>query len=329
MELVCPAGNLPSLKMAINNGVDTVYIGFNDDTNARRFAGLNFNFERAKQGVAYAHSHGKNVYVAINTYTQNHNLKRFTDAIDKAYDIGADAVILSDIALLDYAHKKYPDLNLHLSVQGSSTSYHSLNFYQQNFNIKRAIIARVLSVKQIAHLIDNTSVEIEVFGFGSLSIMAEGRCILSSYITGKSPVNFGVCSPASDVEYIENDIALETRLSGVLIDRYKTDEVSGYPTLCRGRFKVKDKLYYPFEAPNSLNTLELLPALKAIGVKAIKIEGRQRSASYVNDVSKVWVEALGLLKTDNYEVKQAWQDALLPLTEGEQTTLGAYERSWM
>ena len=315
--------------MAINNGVETVYIGFNDDTNARRFAGLNFNLDRAKQGVKYAHSYGKNVYVAINTYTQNHNLKRFTDAIDKAYDIGADAVILSDIALLDYAYKKYPNMNLHLSVQGSSTSYHSLNFYQQNFNIKRAIIARVLSVKQIAHLINNTTVEIEVFGFGSLSIMAEGRCILSSYATGKSPVNFGVCSPANDVEYIENDIVLETRLAGVLIDKYKTDEIAGYPTLCRGRFKVKDKLYYPFEAPNSLNTLDILPELKKIGVKAIKIEGRQRSTSYVNDVSKVWVEALEMLKSNNYQVKNEWKTTLLPLTEGEQTTLGAYERSWM
>ena len=127
-------------------------------------------------------------------------------------------MILADIGLMEYAHNKYPVLNLHLSVQGSATSYEALDFYYQNFNIKRAVLPRVLSIAQVKKVIQCSPVEIEVFGFGSLCVMVEGRCILSSYATARSPNTYGACSPASHVEYIENDIQLETRLGGVLID---------------------------------------------------------------------------------------------------------------
>ena len=328
MELVCPAGNLPALKMAIDHGADTVYIGFADDTNARHFAGLNFNEDRARQGVNYAHVRGKKVYVAINTYPQPEIWQRWTDAIDRAARIGADAIILADIGLMEYAAKKHPELNLHLSVQGSATSYEALDFYHQNFNIKRAVLPRVLSVAQVKKAIDHSPVDIEVFGFGSLCVMVEGRCILSSYATGRSPNTYGACSPASHVEYIENDIKLETRLGGVLIDAYEKHEPAGYPTLCKGRFESMNSTYYALEEPTSLNTLEILPMLKEIGVKAIKIEGRQRSPAYIKTVAKTWSAALEQLETGNYQTKAEWNQALSEVSEGFQTTLGAYHRSW-
>lgn len=299
MELVCPAGNLPALKTAIDEGADTVYIGFADDTNARHFAGLNFNLERSKEAVTYAHSRGKKVYVAINTYPQPEGWQRWLDSIDRSAQIGVDAIILADVGLMEYAHNTYPDLNIHLSVQGSATSYEALDFYHRNFNIKRAVLPRVLSVAQVKKVIEHSPVDIEVFGFGSLCVMVEGRCILSSYVTGRSPNTYGACSPASHVEYIENDIALETRLGGVLIDAYKEGETAGYPTLCKGRFEVMGNTYYALEEPTSLNTLDILPELKKIGVKAIKIEGRQRSPAYIKTVAKTWSAALKQLDQGN------------------------------
>ncbi len=328
MELVCPAGNLPSLKTAIDHGADTVYIGFSDDTNARHFAGLNFNHQRAKQGVEYAHSHHRKVYLAINTYPQPSGWKRWTDAVDRAVDIGVDAIILADTGLLEYAHHYYPETNLHLSVQASATSYETLNYYQKHFKIKRAVLPRVLSVAQIKKVIENTQVEIEVFGFGSLCVMVEGRCILSSYATGRSPNTYGACSPASHVEYIDNSIELETRLGGVLIDSYTKDETAGYPTLCKGRFETMGNTYYALEEPVSLNTLDILPQLDEIGVKAIKIEGRQRSPAYITTVAKTWSEAIKQLKTGKYHTQPQWNQALSKVSEGLQTTLGAYSRKW-
>jgi len=287
MELICPAGNLPSLKAAVDSGADAVYIGFQDDTNARHFAGLNFNHKRAGEGVVYAHQRGTKVFVAINTFPQVSGFERWQQAVDKAAGLGVDALILADIGLLDYASERWPDLRLHLSVQASATNPASLRFYHENFGIQRAVLPRVLSVKQVEQVTRESPVEIEVFGFGSLCVMVEGRCLLSSYATGKSPNTFGACSPASAVRWKETPCGLESRLNGVLIDRYGDGENAGYPTLCKGRFKVQDKTGYAIEEPTSLNTLSLLPELMRIGVSALKVEGRQRSPTYVKHVTRV------------------------------------------
>jgi len=180
MELVCPAGNLPSLKAAVDNGADAVYIGFKNETNARHFAGLNFGHKQIEQGLAHARNHGTQVYVAINTYPQPDNFTKWEDAVDQAAELGVDALILADIGVMDYAAAKWPDLRLHLSVQGSATSYEAIRFYAEQFGIKRAVVPRVLSVKQVAALVDKSPIPIEVFGFGSLCVMVEGRCFLSS-----------------------------------------------------------------------------------------------------------------------------------------------------
>lgn len=331
MELVCPAGNLPSLKAAVDNGANAVYIGFKDDTNARHFAGLNFNDKRATAGIQYAHDHGAKVFVAINTYAQAEGFNRWQRSVDKAADLGVDALILADIGVMDYACERHPDLRLHLSVQASATNQQALEFYHRNFNIRRAVLPRVLSVKQVKKVIETSPVPIEVFGFGSLCVMVEGRCLLSSYATGQSPNTYGACSPGSFVNYIEKpDGSMETRLNDVLIDKYAEGENAGYPTLCKGRFDVQGSTFYALEEPTSLNTVELLPELHAMGVSALKVEGRQRSPAYVAQVTKVLRAAIdaSAKDPDNFKPEASWMRELEKVSEGAQTTLGAYHRPW-
>ena len=330
MELISPAGNLPSLKAAVDSGANAVYIGFQDETNARHFAGLNFNDKRAEEGLAYAHQRGARVFAAINTYAQVGSFERWRQSVDRAAQLGVDALILADIGLLDYASERWPELRLHLSVQASATNPASLRFYHENFAIQRAVLPRVLSVKQVEQVIRESPVEIEVFGFGSLCVMVEGRCLLSSYATGKSPNTFGACSPGSAVRWMETADGLESRLNGILIDRYAEGENAGYPTLCKGRFRVQDKTGYAIEEPTSLNSLSLLPELMRIGVSALKIEGRQRSPAYVKQVSGILRAAIDAAKQDpeGFTLDKAWTTSLEKVSEGTQTTLGAYARPW-
>ena len=140
----------------------------------------------------------------------------------------------------------------------------------------------------------------------------------------------GVCSPAKSVRWQQTPKGLESRLNGVLIDRYADNENASYPTLCKGRFEVEDESYYAIEEPASLNTLELLPQLLAMGVCAIKIEGRQRSPAYVGQVTRVWREAIDncLDSRQRYSVKPGWMAELDKVAEGQQHTLGAYHRAW-
>ena len=330
-ELVCPAGSLPALKAAVDHGADCVYLGLRDATNARNFAGLNFDEAAIANGIAYAHAKGAKVFMALNTYPQAGNPGLWRSALDKATDLGVNAVILADPGLMQYAAQKHPQLRLHLSVQGSATNYDAINFYREQFGIVRAVLPRVLSLEQVQRVIERTPVEIEVFGFGSLCVMVEGRCALSSYVTGESPNTHGVCSPPKAVRWVETPQGRESRLNGVLIDRYAPGENAGYPTLCKGRFDVgDDENYYAIEEPTSLNTLSLLPDLMKMGVRALKVEGRQRSPAYVAQVTKVLREAIdhSIANPHRYAAKPAWMASLDQVAEGQQHTLGAYHRPW-
>ncbi|MBP8276735.1 MAG: U32 family peptidase [Propionivibrio sp.] len=329
-ELVCPAGSLPALKAAIDNGADTVYFGYKNDTNARNFAGLNFDRKAMVEGIDYAHARGRHVLMAINTFPQPGREADWHAAVDGAADLGVDAVILADIGLLDYARNRHPNLRLHLSVQGSATSYEAVNFAHREFGVQRAVLPRVLTLAQVEMVIRNTPIEIEVFGFGSLCVMNEGRCWLSSYATGESPNTVGACSPAKFVKWDKKPGEMNTRLNGILIDRYQDNEPAGYPTLCKGRFEVNGSTYYALEEPTSLNVVELLPEIARIGVSAIKVEGRQRSPAYVAQVTRTLRAALDELGKglDHFKVKSAWQSELGKVAEGTQVTLGAYNRPW-
>lgn len=330
MQLVCPAGSLPALKAAVREGADAIYVGFRDDTNARHFAGLNLDEQQLDSGLQLIRQHGRKLYVAVNTYAQPGGWQRWQRAVDRAADLGVDALIAADPGVLAYASQRHPDLNLHLSVQGSATNSAALSFYQQRYNIRRAVLPRVLSLAQVRALAEKTTVALEVFAFGSLCIMAEGRCHLSSYLTGESPNLCGVCSPAKAVRWQEEADGLSARLNGVLIDRYGLTESAGYPTLCKGRFLVNGQRFHALEEPTSLNTLDLIPQLAEIGIRAVKIEGRQRSPAYVEQVTRVWRSALDsyIRSPQQFAVRPDWNAALQSVSEGSQTTLGAYHRAW-
>ena len=120
------------------------------------------------------------------------------------------------------------------------------------------------------------------------------------------------------------------RLNGVLIDQFAPSEAAGYPTVCKGRYEVRGEVFHALEEPTSLNTIDLLPRLKAAGVVAVKIEGRQRGAAYVRQVASTWRAAIDSLRGAGPEwaPRPAWQQALAAHAEGHQTTLGPYHRAW-
>lgn len=330
IELVAPAGSLLALKAAVDQGADAVYLGLRNATNARNFGGLNFNADDLRLGIAYAHQRGRQVLFAINTYPQAQRAQEWRAAVDDAVSLGADAIILADPGLMHYARDRYPDVRLHLSVQGSATTLDAIELMREQFGIRRAVLPRVLTLTEIEKIIRQTTVEIEVFGFGSLCVMAEGRCLLSSYVTGDSPNNKGVCSPAHAVKWEEKENILSARLSGTLIDRYAPGEAAGYPTLCKGRFEVNDEIDYALEEPTSLNAINLLPDLINMGVSAIKIEGRQRSPNYVTQVVGTLRAALDAAQKnpERYSARPEWQTTLARHAEGAQVTQGAFERPW-
>jgi len=328
VDLVCPAGNYQSLVKAVDNGANAVYMGLKNETNARHFAGLNFSEKQIAKAINYAHAKNCKVYCAINTYPRESKWARWTNSVDQAMALGIDTLIVADTGVMDYIRSKSDTFPIHLSVQASSTNLESLNFYYNNFAIKRAVLPRVLSLAQVSKLARTAPVEIEVFGFGSLCIMAEGRCYLSSYLTGESPNTQGVCSPAAFVQWEDKGEVLESRLNGLLIDKFTENESAGYPTLCKGRFDVGGNVEHALEEPTSLNTMDILPELIQSGVVAIKVEGRQRSPAYVATVTKAWREAIDRVENTGEKVAQDSINKLASLAEGKQTTIGAYERDW-
>ena len=195
-------------------------------------------------------------------------------AIDDAVDIDVDAVIIADIGMAGYVAKNHPEQRIHLSVQAGASSPEAINFYGRTFGIKRVVLPRILTVAEIKKVHDEIGCEIEVFIFGNIGMMAEGRCLLTNYVTGQSTNMDGVCSPASHVYYEEDrERNLTTRLGDFAIDCVACGEQTGYPTICKGRYNTAHKqAYYPFEEPISLNLTRLLPDLTRGG-------GSQRSKS--------------------------------------------------
>ena len=324
MELVCPAGTPAALKVAVNAGADAVYCGFRDETNARNFPGLNFSRDEMQGGIAYAHAHGAKVLVAINTFPRAGALQLWHDAVDAAVEASADALILADTGLLDYAARTHPGQRLHLSVQAAASNPDAIRFYVEAFGVKRVVLPRVLSVPEIAAITKASDCETEVFVFGGLCVMTEGRCSLSSYATGQSPNMNGVCSPASHVTYKEERGALVSRLGEFTINHFAEGEAAAYPTLCKGRFRTSQGSGYIFEDPVSLDLATMLPALRDAGVTALKIEGRQRGRAYIEQVVRSFRHALAAMDAG----RPIEAGRLTPMTEGQNTTAGAYRKTW-
>lgn len=324
-QLICPAGTPAALRAAVDAGADAVYAGFRDETNARNFPGLNFSYAEMGEGIAYAHARGRKVFITINSFPTAGQPKPWTNAVDQAAALGADAAIMADPGLIAYAHDHHPELRLHLSVQTSAANSEALALFRESFGISRVVLPRVLTVADIKDLVAGCDLEVEVFLFGGLCPMAEGRCTLSSYATGRSPNRQGVCSPASHVRYEDRGTAMVSTLGGFTVNIFEEGEPAGYPTLCKGRFVAAGgKPCYLFEEPTSLNVLPFLPDLKAAGVTALKIEGRQRGKAYIAAVVKTCREAIDAFERTGRvpAVDLDWA------VEGGRDTKGAYEKEW-
>lgn len=324
MELICPAGTPASFREAVDAGADAVYCGFRDETNARNFPGLNFSRQELRQSIDHARSRNVQTFVALNTFMRAGAEQTWYKAADDAVQLGADALILADFGLMAYVAEKYPRQRLHVSVQASASNAEAIRFLVESFGAKRVVLPRILTVQEIAKLTRRINCEVEVFAFGGLCVMAEGRCSLSSYATGKSPNMNGVCSPASHVRYRQDDRDMVSELGEYTINRFGPGEATGYPTLCKGRFQIGDSTSYAFEDPVSLDIMDHLDGLRDAGVSALKIEGRQRGKAYVAEVVATFKTALAA----------APEDRAIPLarlrgmSEGQKTTSGAYEKRW-
>lgn len=324
MELVCPAGTPAALRAAVEAGAQTVYCGYADETNARNFPGLNFDRDEMTAGIAFAHARGAKVLIAINTFPHAGAEALWHRAIADAETAGADAVILADLGLLAHAAERHPGLRRHLSVQAAAANPDVINFYAETFGVKRVVLPRVLTVDEITAINREIDVETEVFVFGGLCVMAEGRCSLSSYATGKSPNMNGVCSPANHVAYAEEPGGLTARLGGFTIHRTARGQPAPYPTLCKGCFTSGEQTGHVFEDPVSLDATRLIPALARAGVTALKIEGRQRSRAYVAEVVRSFLAAIEAHAAD----RPMPEAALARLSEGQAATTGAYAKTW-
>ncbi len=324
MELVCPAGTPAALRTAVEAGADSVYCGFNDETNARNFPGLNFSREELAEAIGFAHDRGAKVLVAINTFPRAGAEALWHRAVDDAARIGADALILADLGLLAYAAERQPKLRRHLSVQAAAANADAIGFYVESFGVARVVLPRVLTVQEIAAINAEIACETEAFVFGGLCVMAEGRCSLSSYATGRSPNMHGVCSPASHVRYREEDGALVSQLGDFTIDRVPGGTAAPYPTLCKGCFSAGDYRGHLFEDPASLDAASFLGDLAEAGVTALKIEGRQRSRAYTRAVVESFRRAVDAQAAG----RPVPAGELRRLTEGQAVTSGAYRKTW-
>lgn len=326
IELVCPAGSPAMLRAAVEAGADSVYCGLQDETNARNFPGLNFSPVELAESVTWAGRRGAKVLVAVNTFARAGATDAWKSSVDTAVEAGAHAIIAGDLAVLAYARDAHPGQRLHLSVQAAANTPEAVAFYAEAYGVKRVVLPRVLSAPEIAALVRRVTVEIEAFVFGSLCVMAEGRCALSSYTTGRSPNLSGVCSPPEAVVFDRTEEALTPRLAGLAIDRFGPDEAAGYPTLCKGRFQARDETSYLFEEPVSLNAMALLRELRAGGVRAVKVEGRQRGKAYVARVAAAFRAAIDALERG--QDTAPFERRLSDLAEGGRETAGAYRKRW-
>lgn len=327
-ELVCPAGTPASLRTAVNAGADAIYCGFQNATNARNFPGLNFTPQELEKSIAYAHEKGAKILLALNTFPPAGKTDLWKYAAETSIKLGINAIIVADIGVAHYISKNHPNIRLHLSVQAAASSAESICFYCQEFGIKRVVLPRILTIPEIKKIKKEIPCEIETFIFGNHGLMVEGRCNLTNYATGMSTNMDGVCSPANHVKYEEHsDKTLSTKLGNFTIDCVGCNENAGYPTICKGRYltNVRDSAYYAFEEPISLNLSPLLPDLMRSGVSALKIEGRQRSKSYVQAVVSAFRNSIDNLM----EGKDPNITNLLSLTEGHKETQGAFKsKTW-
>lgn len=279
-ELLSPAGTLTMLNAAINFGADAIYAG--QPRYSLRVRNNEFNdLQKLKTAIDTTHLHNKKIYIVTNLLPHNAKLKTFPEDIQKIVDLQPDALIMSDVGLIDFVRNKYPEMPIHLSVQANTTNYAAVKFWQK-LGLQRIILSRELSLDEIAEIRQQCpDIELEVFIHGALCIAYSGRCLMSGYFNHRD-ANQGTCTNACRWEY---KVAAE-----------KNQPINFYvkePNRPQDLMPIEEDEHgtYLFNSKD-LRGLEHVETLLKIGVDSFKIEGRTKSAYYVARTTQVYRQAI-------------------------------------
>ena len=296
-ELLAPAGSLGKLKYAIVYGADAVYIG--GEAFSLRVAAKNFTNEEIKEGIEFAHKYGKKVYITANIIPHNADLEAFPDFVREVYEMGADAIIVSDPGTFSIVREVAPELEVHISTQANNTNYRSAQFWC-NQGSKRIVLARDLDFNEIAQIKQKLpqGCEIECFVHGAMCISYSGRCLLSNYMTQRD-ANKGACAHPCRWKYY----LMEEKRPGQYMPVYENE---------RGTFIYNSK---------DLCMVEHIPELIRAGIDSFKIEGRVKNELYVATVVKAYRRAIDAYFADpeGYKFDESIAEELTKVSHREYT----------
>ncbi|MCB2833067.1 peptidase U32 family protein [Streptococcus dysgalactiae] len=296
-EVLSPAGTLEKLKVAIDYGADAVFVG-GQAYGLRSRAG-NFSMEELQEGIDYAHARGAKVYVAANMVTHEGNEIGAGEWFRQLRDMGLDAVIVSDPALIVICSTEAPGLEIHLSTQASSTNYETFEFWKA-MGLTRVVLAREVNMAELAEIRKRTDVEIEAFVHGAMCISYSGRCVLSNHMSHRD-ANRGGCSQSCRWKYDLYDMpfgAERRSLKGEVPEDYSMSSVD----MCM---------------------IEHIPDLIENGVDSLKIEGRMKSIHYVSTVTNCYKAAVDAYMESPeafYAIKDELIDELWKVAQRELAT---------
>lgn len=285
-ELLIPAGSLEVLKVAVDYGADAVYIG-GQKFGLRAKAG-NFSIDEMKQAADYAHAAGTKLYVTVNIFAHNDDIegikKYFTEIKEAGLEEKIDAFIISDPGIIGLAMEMLPGIEVHISTQANNTNYLTYNFWHK-MGATRVVAARELSLRELKTIRENipADMEIEAFIHGAMCISYSGRCLLSSYFTGRD-ANKGACTHPCRWKYA----IMEEQRPGEYLP-IEEDERGTYI------FNSKD-----------LCMIKYIPELIDAGVNSFKIEGRMKTALYVAAVTRTYRQAID----DYFESEELYRSRL-------------------
>lgn len=307
VELLAPAGTLEKLKIAVHYGADAVYIG-GQAYGLRSHAG-NFDYDEMKEAVAYAHPRGVKVYVASNMVTHVGDEKGAGDFFKQLDDIGIDAVIISDPALMEICASQAPGLEMHLSTQQSAVNYETLNFWQEA-GLTRCVLGREVSMAEIKEIRSKTSVEIEAFIHGAMCISYSGRCTLSNHMAHRD-ANRGGCCQSCRWKY----------------DLYEMPILGQKESISGRQLDPEEREAFSMSAVD-LSMIRHVGDLIESGIDSFKIEGRMKSIHYISTVVNVYRQAIDAYYMDplNYNLDQAWIDEMWKAAQRELATGFYYGR---
>ncbi len=294
-ELLAPAGTMEKLQMALAYGADAAYLG-GVQFGLRAFGG-NFANEEIRAAVQLAHGAGKKVYVTVNVFPHNDDLVSLPDYLRFLAEVGADAVLVADLGVFMLVREAAPTLPVHISTQANNVNWRTVRAWQE-LGAERVVLARELSREEIREIRRHTSVELELFVHGAMCISYSGRCLLSSYFTGRD-ANRGACAQSCRWKY-------------ALVEMSRPGEYYPIAEDERGTYIMNSK------------DLCLLPHLDEVvrcGIDSLKIEGRMKSVHYVASVVKAYRMALDACLSGNpYEVREEWRAELEKVSHRAYTT---------